>query len=65
MAKEYYHTLEEYKKKGLDPFVEHTIDYLRGKRTIPVSETTSFANKPVLFTFSTSLLLDFKMIFKA
>lgn len=56
-TKEYLHTLEEYRMKGLKPFIEHTLDYLKGKRTIPVSKTTSFAHKPILFTFSTSLLL--------
>src|SRR3989344_4917814 len=60
MTKEHYHTLEEYMKKGLNPFVEHVLNYLKGKRTIPVSRTTSFANKPVSFTFSTQLLLRFQ-----
>lgn len=59
MAKEHYHTLEEYRKKGLEPFVEHALDYLRGKRTLPISKTISFASKQVLFTFSSSLLLYF------
>src|SRR3989344_6133561 len=58
-TKEYYHTLEEYKRRGLEPFVEHVIDYLNGKRTTSVSKTSSFTSKPILFTFSTSLLLSF------
>ncbi|MBU0461341.1 MAG: hypothetical protein KJ574_02010 [Nanoarchaeota archaeon] len=61
-TEEHYHTYEEYERSGIDPFLRHIRDYLRGQRTIPVSKSNvSLVNRignygDVLFTFTDPLL---------
>ena len=58
--KEHFYTRESYDCAGLNPFLEHAVQYLHGQRTIPVSKTSAEYNgDDVLFTFSNSLMIDF------
>ena len=56
--KEYYHTLEEYTSVGLGPYLEHCNDFLKGKRTIPVSRSPNLQKNDQLisFTFTEDLI---------
>ncbi len=54
-----YHTLEEYQKKGIGPFLEHIVEYLAGHSTVPISKTQSGYNNDITFTFSDELLVRF------
>lgn len=58
MEKEYYYTDSNFDGSGFEPFLAHAQDYLRGKRSIPISQTKHFVGKvgPVFFTFSDGLL---------
>jgi hypothetical protein len=58
-VKEYYHTLEQYPKSQIAPFLKHVGGYLAGKLTKPVSKTSSINVKPLTFTFSDELLRRF------
>ncbi|NQV90899.1 hypothetical protein HQ489_00325 [Candidatus Woesearchaeota archaeon] len=54
---EFYHTFERYQEQGLEPFVQHALQYLRGERTVPVSKPNVLLGmKEVLLTFSDKLL---------
>ena len=58
--KEHLYTRESYNNAGLQPFLEHTVQYLHGQRTIPVSKTSAEHNEHnVLFTFSDPLMTKF------
>ena len=58
--REFYHTQERYTENGLEPFLEHAKNYIAGKRSIPVSKTSSInGTKDVTFTFSDKLLEGF------
>jgi hypothetical protein len=60
MAEEFFHTLERYERKGLELFVEHAREYLKGQRTVPVSLSNDPAgSQQVMFTFSNGLLRRF------
>lgn len=56
--KEYYHTLEEYTGVGLGPYLEHCSDFLKDKRTIPVSMAPNQlkTNQLISFTFTEDLI---------
>lgn len=57
MQKEFYHTLEQYTLAEIEPFLKHAQEYIKGKRTVPVSQTSiEKCCETVLFTFSDSLL---------
>ena len=59
-TKEFYHTLEQYNRIGLEAFVDHIQDYFAGDRTIPVSKTSSISGNDITFTFSDELLRRFQ-----
>lgn len=58
-GKEYFYTTDNYLGAGMEPFLEHAEQYLRGERTIPVSKTRNIHFNDIFFTFSNNLMQKF------
>ena len=54
--KEHFHTREEFDSEGITPFLEHAVQYMMDKRSIPIARSELC---PVEFTFSNELLEQF------
>ena len=59
LEREFYYTLQRYQEAGIQPFLDHTREYIAGERTIPACKVSSFAGEDITFTFSNRLLRDF------
>lgn len=51
----YYYGKWQYESAGIEPFLEHVKEYLSGKRTVPVTKTSSISHESMFFTFSNDL----------
>jgi hypothetical protein len=59
--KEYYHTMEEFQSVGLESFLKHTREFIKGIRSIPISLTSSeYHDRRIYFTFSDCLMIRFR-----
>lgn len=54
-VKEYYHSGWRYEKCGIEPFLRHVAEFLKGSRTVPVTAAPSVSYERLLFTLNIDL----------
>lgn len=54
-TKEYYYGYRQYDSAGIEPFLDHIKEFLKGDRTVPVTKVPAVSGEHVFFTFTNRL----------